>query len=89
MTRQLWTTAQAAEHCGMAPATFRGAMTRLREAGTDLRAPQEQWPDRRTTMYRPDAVREWDSKRIRHTARTAQQTGTSRPRTTRTEHSHE
>lgn len=53
------TTAQAAALCGMAPSTFRKAMTRARAKGVDLRRPADQWPDQRTPTWDPARLREW------------------------------
>jgi len=53
------TTRQSAAVTGLTPAAFRSTASRLRSAGTDLRAPRTTWPDERTVLYDPVIVLDW------------------------------
>jgi hypothetical protein len=54
------TTTEAADRAGMTVSTFRGAMTRLRQkGGPDLRAPRDEWVDKRTPTYDEAALSAW------------------------------
>lgn len=58
--RRLLTTVEAAELAGMTPAAFRGAMSRARRAGVELRA---DGPDSRTPMWDAAGLRKWLERR--------------------------
>ena len=50
---------EAAELCGMTRSAFVRAMHRLRARGTDLRAPETEWPDARTPLYDSARLTAW------------------------------
>lgn len=54
-----YTTAKAAELAGITPASFRREMHRERARGRDHRAPQEQWPDKRTPLWDYSTLSDW------------------------------
>lgn len=62
MTGGPLSTAQAASLCGMSPAGFRGAMTRLRRRGQDFRLPGV---DARTPLWDAGALEVWLTSRGR------------------------
>jgi hypothetical protein len=63
---ELWTTDQAAEHCGVKPSTWRYYRTRL-----NAPAPVSSQPGRGgQDLYDADAVREWQANRAGRGART-------------------
>lgn len=55
----LLTTAQAAELAGVTPGGFRATANWARKKGVELRAPDDQWPDKRTPMYDKDKLVAW------------------------------
>lgn len=53
------TTAEAAASVGLTTAGFRGAMTRARNNGVDVRAPSHLWPDQRTPLWDATMLEQW------------------------------
>ena len=51
------TTTQAAALLGITPSSLRSKATRARAKGREWRTPREQWPDERTPLYDPEAIR--------------------------------
>ena len=51
------TTTQAAALLGITPSSLRSKATRARATGQEWRLPREQWPDGRTPLYDPEAIR--------------------------------
>lgn len=64
--RELWTTAQAAEHCGIKPSTYRDYIHRQGAPSHVSRQPGRGGQD----LYDAAAVREWHAARPRQGART-------------------
>lgn len=57
------TTNEAAEIAGMSQSAFRGAMTRARAEGVEIRLPENEWPDKRSPRWDEAALREWLAQR--------------------------
>jgi hypothetical protein len=64
--RGLWTTAQAAEYCGVKPVTYGYYRTKLGAPDPVSRQPGRKGQD----LYDPEAVRAWQANRTGQGART-------------------
>ena len=65
MSGQWRTTAEAAAAGGFRTDPFRGLMRDARQAGIDLQAPREAWPDARTPLYDAARLDKWLANRPR------------------------